>query len=219
MQSVLEKVFSTPTEELFGDLVRGKHGGVVILACGSPGIGKTLTAEVYAEITERPLYILEFGELGTTVEIIEENLRRIFGRIVRWNAVLQFDECEIFLAQRGEDLERSAIVGIFLRLLDYYEGILFLTSNRPDVLDDAVKSRVMLRLDYPDLTQEVQSKIWQKMFEEAGLKLTGGSFSDLAKNDLDGRRIRNLTRLARIMQPDRQISIQEMESLINFSAH
>jgi len=75
----------------------------------------------------------------------------VFARVTRWNAVLQFDECEIFLSKRGQDLERSAIVGIFLRLLDYYEGILFLTSNRPEVIDEAILSRVMLRLTYPGL--------------------------------------------------------------------
>ena len=95
--------------------------------------------------------MLELGELGTTASELEQNLQRVFTRVARWNAVLQFDECEIFLTQRGEDLERSAIVGIFLRLLDYYQGILFLTTNRPDVLDHAVRSRVMLKLEYPDL--------------------------------------------------------------------
>src|SRR5204863_1307364 len=122
MLSVLSRVFMTPVEGLFGDVIKGKHGGVVILAAGNPGVGKTLTAEVYAETTERPLYVLELGELGTNVAMVEENLQRVFTRVARWNAVLQFDECEIFLTERGEDLERSAIVGIFLRLLDYYRG-------------------------------------------------------------------------------------------------
>ena len=85
-------------------------------------MGKTLTAEVYAEQTQRPLYVLELGELGTNVRRSRRTCSRVFTRVARWNAVLQFDECEIFLAQRGEDLERSAIVGSFLRLLDYYQG-------------------------------------------------------------------------------------------------
>jgi ATPase family associated with various cellular activities (AAA) len=130
MLTVLDRVFHTPVQSLFGDLIKGKHGGVVILAAGRPGVGKTLTAEVYAEETRRPLYVLELGELGTNVQQVEQNLHKVFLRVARWNAVLQFDECEIFLARRGEDLERSAIVGSFLRLLDYYQGILFLTTNR-----------------------------------------------------------------------------------------
>jgi hypothetical protein len=40
---------------------------------------------------------------------------------------------------------------VFLRTLEYYSGILFLTTNRPDVMDDAVKSRVQVSLQYPRL--------------------------------------------------------------------
>jgi hypothetical protein len=217
MVNVLTKVFSTPVEGLFGDLIRGKHGGVVILACGKPGVGKTLTAEVYAEQTQRPLYVLELGELGTSVAQVEEKLNRVFTRVARWNAVLQFDECEIFLTKRGDDLERSAIVGSFLRLLDYYRGILFLTTNRADVLDHAVLSRVMLRLDYPDLDQKARAVIWKTMLDSAGLALTEGTVEELAEASINGRQIRNLTRLARILHPEGQVSLQQMRGVLGYS--
>jgi SpoVK/Ycf46/Vps4 family AAA+-type ATPase len=216
MLSVLNRVFETPVERVFGDLIRGKHGGVVVLASGKPGVGKTLTAEIYAETTQRPLYVLEMGELGTNAEQVEERLRNVFARVTRWNAVLQFDECEVFLSKRSEDLERSAIVGIFLRLLDYYEGMLFLTSNRPEVIDEAVLSRVMLRLAYPDLTSQARAEIWRNMFRAARLELVDGSFDSLAAWELNGRQIRNLTRLARILNPTGQITITAMEEVRAF---
>jgi len=214
MMKILSRVFTTPVEKLFGDLIRGKHGGVVVLACGSPGVGKTLTAEVYAEQTERPLYVLELGELGTNVALVEENLRRVFARVARWNAVLQFDECEIFLAQRGSDLERSAIVGCFLRLLDYYQGILFLTTNRADVLDHAVMSRVMLKLVYPELDQAARAVIWRTMFEAAAVELKDKAFDELAAAKVNGRQIRNLTRLAKILYPEGRICLEEMQKVL-----
>lgn len=219
MLSILTRVFNTPIEQMFGDLIQGKHGGLVILACGKPGVGKTLTAEVYAETTERPLYVLELGELGTNVAMVEENLQRVFTRVARWNAVLQFDECEIFLTERGEDLERSAIVGIFLRLLDYYRGILFLTTNRPDVLDHAVMSRVMLKLEYPDLTREARAIIWKTMFVSAGLTLAEGSFEDLAESAMNGRQIRNMVRLAKILHPDGTITLGQMLQVLKYGAN
>jgi hypothetical protein len=214
MLHILSRVFTTPVEKLFGDVIRGKHGGVVVLACGNPGVGKTLTAEVYAEQTERPLYVLELGELGTNVAMVEENLRRVFTRVARWNAVLQFDECDIFLAQRNNDLERSAIVGCFLRLLDYYQGILFLTTNRPDVLDHAVLSRVMLKLAYPELDQPARAVIWRTMFEAAALELTNGAFDALAAAKVNGRQIRNLTRLAKILYPEGRLRLEEMQKVL-----
>ncbi|MBL9163145.1 MAG: AAA family ATPase [Planctomycetaceae bacterium] len=210
MLSVLTRVFDTPLETVFGDLIRGKHGGVVILASGHPGVGKTLTAEIYAERTERPLYILEMGELGTTAKEVEEQLRNVFGRVTRWNAVLQFDECEVFLSQRNNDLERSAIVGIFLRLLDYYQGILFLTSNRPEVIDEAVLSRVMLHLRYPDLGQDERVAIWRNMFKAANVEVEEDVLATIAEWRLNGREIRNIARLARILFPNTRLTAANM---------
>jgi hypothetical protein len=219
MLAVLDRVFRTPLEEMFGDIIQGKHGGLVVLASGKPGVGKTLTAEVYAETTERPLYVLELGELGTDVAQVEENLNRVFSRVARWNAVLQFDECEIFLTERGEDLERSAIVGIFLRLLDYYRGILFLTTNRAEVLDHAVLSRVMLRLDYPDLDRPARANIWRTMFESAGLTLLDGSLEELAEKEINGRQIRNLSRLAKVLHPAGRVTLAEMREVLRYGCN
>ena len=213
MMNILTTVFTAPAEAVFGDVIAGKHGGLVILAAGSPGVGKTLTAEVYAEITGRPLYVLELGELGTNASDVEENLTRVFTRVAQWNAVLQFDECEIFLAIRGDDLERSAIVGIFLRLLDYYRGILFLTTNRPEVLDPAVMSRVTLQLRYPDLTPETRREVWRTMLNVAGLGELEGDWKTLIERDLNGRQIRNLVRLAKVVHGDRLRSVSQLIEL------
>jgi hypothetical protein len=217
MKNVLNSVFRASRQDLFADHVRHKHGGIVILACGPSGVGKTLTAEVYAELTERPLYVLEFGELGTTVQEIENNLSKVFARVVEWSAVLQFDECEVFLAKRGEDLQRSAIVGIFLRMLDYYEGLLFLTTNRPEVLDYAVHSRVMLRLDYPELTSEARVDVWRSMLSAAGLHCQEIHLREIAQEPLNGRQIRNRVRLAKILFGSSEIDPVQLRSLGKFS--
>jgi hypothetical protein len=216
MLSVLTRVFGTAPEDVFGDLIRGKHGGVVVLATGKPGVGKTLTAEIYAERTERPLYVLEMGEVGTSASDVEAQLRKVFARVTRWNAVLQFDECEIFLSRRNQDLERSAIVGIFLRLLDYYQGMLFLTSNRPEVIDDAVLSRVMLRLNYPELNRQTRAEIWSNMFQAAKLQYEEGLCKALAAWNLNGRQIRNLTRLAKILHPKKVLGLADMEEVFRY---
>src|SRR5262249_7562076 len=216
MLGVLSRVFTTPVEGLFGDVIKGKHGGGVILAAGNPRVGKKPTARGDAERTPPAPYVLELGELGTNVQTLEENLNRVFDRVARWNAVLQFDECEIFLAQRGEDLERSAIVGSFLRLLDCYQGILFLTTNRAEVLDHAARSRVMLKLDYPDLDHAARTVIWTTMFDAAGLRMVEGTIGELAESVLNGRQIRNLTRLAKILHPGGAVTLDQMRSVLRY---
>lgn len=217
LQKILTTVF-TAEGKLFADVVKGKHGGMVILANGPAGVGKTLTAEVFAEHTKKPLYVMEMGELGTSLQEVEKNLQRVFLRAARWKAVLLFDEADVFMAKRDNNLERSAIVGVFLRLLDYYHGLLFLTTNRIDVIDQAFKSRITLKLDYPELNRESRLKIWENMLKLAGMKFKiGDDFDGIPDVALNGRQIRNMVRLLRVIHPSGLVSSEEVKEVCKFS--
>lgn len=50
---------------------------------------------------------------------------------------------------------------VFLRILEYYSGVLFLTTNRVGIIDEAFKSRVHMSLYYPELSLEQYKKIFQ----------------------------------------------------------
>lgn len=68
--------------------------------------------------------------------------------------MLLLDEADIFLSQRlktDDNLQRNALVSIFLRTMEYYPGILFLTTNRPGALDEALSSRVHISIGFNDL--------------------------------------------------------------------
>ncbi|KAF5501636.1 Ribosome biogenesis ATPase RIX7 [Colletotrichum siamense] len=137
------------------DPVRGKGKGLVILLHGAPGVGKTATAEAVAAETERPLFPITCGDLGFSPAAVERSLKDIFRYAHLWNCILLFDEADVFLTQRergGGNLERNALVGVFLRVLEYYSGILFLTTNRVGALDEGFRSRVHLSLCYPNLS-------------------------------------------------------------------
>ena len=221
MRKALDSIFSANQGDIFGDLFHGRHGGIVVLANGPSGVGKTLTAEVFAEFQERPLYIMEMSEVGTTLKEVETNLQKIFARAKAWNAVLLFDEADIFLSERvASDLERSAIVGIFLRLLDYYEGTFFLTTNRGAGIDKAFKSRVTLYLNYPDLSDETRKTIWQSMLKSANIEVTGSedAWSKIASVTLNGRQIRNQVRLLKLMYPQ-TATTADIEESLEFTAH
>lgn len=50
---------------------------------------------------------------------------------------------------------------MFLRILEYYNGILFLTTNRVGTLDEAFKSRIHVILYYPPLSKNQTEGIWR----------------------------------------------------------
>lgn len=55
---------------------------------------------------------------------------------------------------------------VFLREIEYYRGILFLTSNRVGKFDDAIVSRIHVVIHYKGLDDEYRTKIWNQFFDK-----------------------------------------------------
>ncbi|UKZ45950.1 hypothetical protein TrVGV298_000145 [Trichoderma virens] len=92
------------------------------------------------------------GDLGTTAAEVEKALETNFALANRWDCVLLLDEADVFLAERTkEDFVRNGLVAVFLRVMEYYAGILFLTTNRVGDFDEAFTSRIHISLYYPEL--------------------------------------------------------------------
>ncbi|KAI9683767.1 MAG: hypothetical protein M1822_005957 [Bathelium mastoideum] len=162
MSHFRDKRLRASNPELQFDLSREKGLGLVILLHGVPGVGKTSTAECVAQLLGKPLFPITCGDLGTNAELVEQQLYEIFGKAEKWDCVLLLDEADVFLASRGRnDLKRNAVVSVFLRILELYTGILFLTTNRIGVLDEAFMSRIHTQLYYPQLEEGQSLKIWE----------------------------------------------------------
>ncbi|KAI9679733.1 MAG: hypothetical protein M1817_004747 [Caeruleum heppii] len=143
------------------DLVSGKGEGLIILLHGPPGVGKTSTAECVAEYLGQPLYPITCGDLGTTAKDVEVALNETFTMAEAWGCVLLLDEADVFLAERQKtDLKRNALVSVFLRILEYYTGILFLTTNRVGALDEAFNSRIHAKLYFPPFNLKQSRAVW-----------------------------------------------------------
>ncbi|KAI1171842.1 hypothetical protein F4777DRAFT_563917 [Nemania sp. FL0916] len=206
------------------DMIRGKGNGLFILLHGGPGTGKTLTAESVAEIARKPLYKVTCGDIGTKAEDVEKYLEVVLLLGKTWGCVVLLDEADVFLEQRSlSNLERNALVSVFLRVLEYYDGILILTSNRVGTFDEAFRSRIQLTLWYENLTEDQRHAIWtnfvRRLEELERTRLADASVSspttrvtsgfgfdfpdirkhidELAKRNLNGREIRNAISTAR----------------------
>ncbi|KAI1096097.1 hypothetical protein F5B19DRAFT_437873 [Rostrohypoxylon terebratum] len=168
--------------------VEGKGEGRVILLHGPPGTGKTFTAECIAEWTGRPLLRMTCGELGLNPMQLEVKLWRWFRMAEAWQAVLLIDEADVYVAKRlpksaGTSLERETIVAVFLRALEYYKGILFLTTNSVLGFDPAITTRATLIIEL-DLPNESQRKKVCKIMEERIRKELKYDFRMSAKDEL-----------------------------------
>ena len=149
-KKVLERRYADAATEGPGqDLIQGKGRGLVVLLHGVPGVGKTATAEAVAMENRKPLFVITCGDLGLTPDEVESSLKNVFRLAHLWDCVLLLDEADVFLSQRSKhDMKRNALVSVFLRVLEYYNGLLFLTTNRVGTIDEAFKSRIHLSLYY-----------------------------------------------------------------------
>ncbi len=156
------------------DFVPGKSGGTTILCQGAPGLGKTLTAEIYSEVVGKPLYRVHSGQLGTTAASVGATLSGILRRAARWDAILLLDEADVYIRRRDNDLQHNAIVAEFLRTLEYFNGLLFMTTNRIDDVDDAILSRCIAKIQYetPPKPDARAIRLWKLVAEQSGADLT-----------------------------------------------
>jgi len=125
----------------YSDQVHGKGEGLIFLLHGKPGVGKTFTAgmsrgwfisrlltittECIAEHTKRPLLTLTCADLGTDPSNMEIKLQEWFKIAQHWDCILLIDEADVYMENREtSDLERNNLVASFLRVMEYFQGIL-----------------------------------------------------------------------------------------------
>jgi hypothetical protein len=194
--------------DTFEDFIGGKGQGMIMLLCGPPGVGKTLTAESVAEHLRRPLYKLGAGDLGTAANLVEKNLSKALALCGHFGAVLLIDEADVFMEARStNNLQRNELVSVFLRLLEYYSGIMILTTNRMRSIDTAFESRVDITLSYNALTEADRRQVWKNFLEtlEPGAVDIGEvDLIKLAKWDFNGRQIKSAIKTARVLATKKQ---------------
>ncbi|GAA6051884.1 hypothetical protein NBRC10513_002547 [Rhodotorula toruloides] len=129
---------------------------------GAPGTGKMLTAEAVAEHLRRPLYVVSAGELGTTTQTLENQLKNVLELAVAWNAVLLIDEADIFLTKHD------------------IAHFLILTTNHIENFDEAFLSRFAVVLRFDELDEPSRWILWERFL----LKATSSSSTSLSAFDL-----------------------------------
>lgn len=130
------------------------------------------------------------------------------------------DEADVVLEKRAlEDVRRNAIVSgklkssfernikpiyistAFLRELEYFSGILFLTTNRIETMDRAFQSRIQVAVEYKPLGTNSRRQIWEAFIETLPSQDERDELEPYIHawktHPLNGRQIRNVMNLAR----------------------
>ncbi|KAH6643549.1 P-loop containing nucleoside triphosphate hydrolase protein [Boeremia exigua] len=183
------------------DVIKGKGKGLVFLLHGPPGVGKTLTAESVADCYQRPLCVLGAGDLGGFGARVEKKLDQAMRLAVRWDAALLIDEADIFMEERKEnEILHNELVLVLLRCVEYYQGVMFLTTNRMGSIDPAFKPRIHLALSLPPLCIDDRKRLWERFLVNAtGGRpkfLTAKYMDKIARENINCREIKNIVRLS-----------------------
>ncbi|KAF2403101.1 P-loop containing nucleoside triphosphate hydrolase protein [Trichodelitschia bisporula] len=218
---------SLVTSHRFPDQARDeaslKGKGLIFLLHGAPGAGKTLTAELAAEQTRRPLLKISSGELGSWGVQISHELKKLLTYASTWQAIVLIDEADVFLEARdsGPDrFEQNNLVAVFLRQLEYFQGILFLTSNRVSVFDPAIRSRIHLALQYVSPDAERRRALWfQKLAEVPAevLDIDGDEWVErVVEAPMNGREISNAVNTARTLATaeEGKMRVEHLEAVV-----
>jgi len=112
--------------------------GLTLMFSGQSGTGKTLTANAIAATIGKKLLLVNYPNLADPRNSRTETSRyqSIFREAELSNAIIFFDECESLFAERG--VGGSSETTELLTELERFDGIVFLATNRPFDLDEAV---------------------------------------------------------------------------------
>ena len=96
------------------------------------------------------------------------------------------------------DIQQNAIVAAFLRILEHHTAALFMTTNRSDMVDDAIASRCIARIDYDMPSVADQVEIWEVLNELNATGLDPVQIGEIVRihSNLSGRDIKQLLKLA-----------------------
>lgn len=173
--------------------------GISALFAGESGTGKTMAAEVIANVLELDLYRIDLpAVVSKYIGETEKNLRRLFNAAQDREIILFFDEADALFGKRSEvkdshDRYANIETGYLLQRMESYRGLAILATNLKSSVDTAFVRRLRFVVDFPRPDATLREEIWRKVFPRltpvhgdldyqrlAELELTGGSIQNVA---------------------------------------
>jgi SpoVK/Ycf46/Vps4 family AAA+-type ATPase len=164
--------------------------------------------------------------IGQRSFTFEAHLKKILQYATLWKAVVLLDEADVFLEARGQggqtgDAQRHALVAVFLKELEYFSGMVFLTTNRLKTFDLAMKSRVHLALGYTSPDVETRRTIWKQYLQQVPAEETDIIDFDhaadcIVQQPVNGREISGVVNTARTIarHEKKKLQVHHIEKIL-----
>lgn len=178
--------------------MQGLRQGAVVLFHGPPGCGKTLIAQHLALCVGHGLHEMNMKLIGGAHPgDAERNLAEGFATAQNggWKTIF-IDECDSVLPDRSTiDSGSQYMIGLVNQMLvslAAYRGLCILATNRPRVLDPALKRRLLAEIEVPRPQIAERVRLWrQKMPPKFPLQLTTVQVQELSSIPISGAEIEN----------------------------
>jgi SpoVK/Ycf46/Vps4 family AAA+-type ATPase len=174
--------------------------GIAALFHGPSGTGKTTAAQAIAHALNTDVYqvdlsLLESKFIGETAK----NVDAVFTDAERSHAVLCCDEADAILGKRSEikdahDRYANIDVAYLLQRIEAYSGLVILTTNFRQNIDQAFLRRFRFVVEFPSPDAEGREQIWRKCLPSATPVSEDVDFGFLARRvEVTGGNIRQIT--------------------------
>lgn len=141
--------------------------GVRALFSGPSGTGKTLAARLLAATLQMDVYRLDLSSVvNKYIGETEKNLNLVLSRAEELDVILLLDEGDSLLTQRtgvqsSNDRYANLETNFLLQRLESFEGILVVTTNAGERIDNAFQRRMDVVISFSPPSPPERWAIWQ----------------------------------------------------------
>jgi hypothetical protein len=147
--------------------LQSHDAGVRALFSGPSGTGKTLAARLLASTLQMDVYRLDLSSVvNKYIGETEKNLNLILSRAEELDVILLLDEGDSLLTQRtgvqsSNDRYANLETNFLLQRLETFEGILVVTTNASERIDNAFQRRMDVVISFSPPSPPERWAIWQ----------------------------------------------------------
>jgi hypothetical protein len=169
-----------------------------ILLYGPPGVGKSMVSESIAAVLGKNLMKIDTATIQSNVPgQTERNIKKSFEDATSKNCVLLLDECDSLLTSRDyAGIILGAEINCLLTEIERFDGVVLLTTNRINRLDQALARRIIAKIELALPDEETRREIWKKLMPEKMPLSADIDFDLLAAYEISGGEIKNAILLA-----------------------